>query len=519
MIIEKISIDRFRGFNNVEFLLGKYLTIIAGQNGTQKTTLLGILSQPFSLTDESNPMRKEKPLCGGNFRSSFSEKFKFSDSYDKIGGHEWTLHINNQEPFTAESIRRRKDSELPRFWKKGDRAAGSGYLQFPVIYLSLKRLIPIGEDPDIEEDKTIGITSDEINFLKKWHNKILNLREKVTDTSYLSSGQKNTFGANTATYDWKLNSAGQDNVGKILAAVLSFKRLKSSHPDHYQGGILAVDEIDATLHPAAQLKLMEALRKFASQYSIQIICTTHSLTILENVCALQKTPAFVGQNKVIYLEKLDNKVHVIEDVTFNTIKHKLEISIGKVKDSKVDVYTEDLETAIFAKALLKTKSSKLNFIKCKLGCGNLIDLATRKVPSFSFPNSIIILDGDVRKNSPSMRKINNFKNFLILPTSESPEQILASYLDELSDHSPLWKIIHGDFNKQFCFDKYQLDDITRDRELAKKWFQSMLPLFGKNATKVINSWVKTNPEIRISYLDDFKTVFNRYAQEVGVEKL
>ncbi len=36
MIIQKVEIARFRGFQNVGFELGTQLTIIAGQNGTQK---------------------------------------------------------------------------------------------------------------------------------------------------------------------------------------------------------------------------------------------------------------------------------------------------------------------------------------------------------------------------------------------------------------------------------------------------------------------------------------------------
>ena len=37
MKITKIHIDRFRGFRDQEFELGSRITIIAGQNGTQKS--------------------------------------------------------------------------------------------------------------------------------------------------------------------------------------------------------------------------------------------------------------------------------------------------------------------------------------------------------------------------------------------------------------------------------------------------------------------------------------------------
>ena len=74
MIINEIAIKKFRGFQDIHFKLGRSLTAIAGQNGTQKTTLLGMISQPFSITDKGNSLYGEKPLCGGNFKSAFSEK-------------------------------------------------------------------------------------------------------------------------------------------------------------------------------------------------------------------------------------------------------------------------------------------------------------------------------------------------------------------------------------------------------------------------------------------------------------
>ena len=46
--IDKISIEQFRRFENVEFEISKNITLIAGQNGISKSTLLGMLCQPFS---------------------------------------------------------------------------------------------------------------------------------------------------------------------------------------------------------------------------------------------------------------------------------------------------------------------------------------------------------------------------------------------------------------------------------------------------------------------------------------
>ena len=49
MKITHIHIERFRGFQNEDFEVGSLLTAIAGQNGTQKSTLLGIITQTVTL--------------------------------------------------------------------------------------------------------------------------------------------------------------------------------------------------------------------------------------------------------------------------------------------------------------------------------------------------------------------------------------------------------------------------------------------------------------------------------------
>ena len=144
-MLKEIKIHKYRGFKDVSFKLGTQLTVIAGQNGTQKTTLLGMLTQMFTL-DPKSAMGSEKPLIGGNYRSDFTNKFKFSPTYDKAGDHEWTLSFDGMDAFTVISIWRKKEEGTIRFWQKGTHAAGSGYIQYPVLYLSLRRLFPIGED-------------------------------------------------------------------------------------------------------------------------------------------------------------------------------------------------------------------------------------------------------------------------------------------------------------------------------------------------------------------------------------
>ena len=514
MIINSIHIKKFRGFNDVRFQLGNNLTAIAGQNGTQKTTLLGIITQPFTITDEKNPLYGEKPLCGGNYKSLFSEKFKLSDSFDLPKSHEWTLNLSNKsEPeFTVESIKRDSSGNKGiRFWQKGNRSKGSGYIQIPVIYLSLSRLFPIGEDVKINSSDEINLTEDDFKFYKKWHDKILIIPDvEMTSMDYLASKRKNTLGANTKFYDWKMNSAGQDNVGKILLAILSFKRLKEVHGKSYVGGILAIDELDATLYPASQLKLIEALRKFSAQLNVQIVFTTHSLNILEEACKWQSDPKTKEQINVVYLQKVDSEVKAIENISYETIRNKLNVALSsKVIIKKIPVFTEDKEGGIFLKAILKRKSSCLQLIECTLGCDNFIQLASKKIPGLRFPDSLIVLDGDVKTDSSKMKKIDKIKNILLLPSDKAPEKLIAELLHGLPDASPHWDSICAGYTKQHVFRDYSIKEI-QGREKAKEWFNSQKSNWGINCSKVINLWIAENQQEVDAFISQYEKLIDKY---------
>lgn len=525
MIIEEVNIAKFRGFQDQHFRLGEQLTIIAGQNGTQKTTLLGMLSQTFSLRSHPNEnFRKERPLCGGNFISSFSEKFKFSEVYDKPGEHEWSLKMKgDREPFVIASMLRDKKSNDLRFWKKGDRESGSGYLQYPVIFLSLKRLYPLGEDNKIGASDRVQLSNEEKELYQKLHNKILISRDRISKTDYLESPYKNTLGANTDYYDWKTNSAGQDNVSKIILALISFQRLKIKYPNIYKGGLLVIDELDATMYPGSQYRLLDILKTHAARLSIQVIFTTHSLSLLkyafESKAALADKEQTCNQIRILYLKKQDHQVTISDTPTLEDIRDNLNVVIGQKTLPKINIYTEDEETWKVFKAFRKQKG-RLTYMKIPFSCSSLIGLVYNKVPAFSSPNAIIILDGDVRNDKEKIKQLRGKKNVLLLPTKDSPERCIAKMLDGLSDADTLWKSINPSYTKQFAFQFIDIDEIEGDRSLAKKWFKSQIEALGEPwVTKVINRWIQGHKSEYSEFLSQYQEAYNHVAVQLNIDTI
>lgn len=520
MKISKVHIETFRGFKQAEVDLGEQVTVIAGQNGTQKSTLLGMLTQPFTNTDKSGPINNEKPLSGGNFKSAFKEKFNLSDKFDKAKEHEWTLHFKNDEhePFTVESIDRDKNNSGIRFWKKGKRGQGDGYIQKPVIFLSLKRLIPIAEE-SVKATENVSLTPEEKTWYQQEYNKILVSQDDLKSINYIEGKNKNTLGVETDYYDWNTNSAGQDNIGKILLAVLSFRRLKEKHPDDYNGGILAIDEIDATLYPASQVELIRRLASYSSKWDIQVVATTHSLSILKEIAdTVKKRPARSKDLKIVYLKKVNTEIRIESDTNYERIKNHLNVVLGGRERKKLQIYTEDAEARDFLKSILGNKYKEKVLSECNLGCKNLLQLVKSKVPSFLAPESIIILDGD--EEVPKRRGRADFSNVMTLPGNNSPERILASFLSTLDDDDIFWTKYNVDYSKQLCFRTYSLKVILSDRVKAKEWYieQKGLDVFGRNGSFAFKSLLESSEifkQQKEKFLENFNKLYNEYLEQLN----
>jgi predicted ATPase len=522
MIVQKLSIEKFRGFSQIEFELGQNLTVIAGQNGTQKTTLLGLISQPFTINESTNPMKVEKPLSGGSYKSGFSDKFKLSPNFDKAKQHEWTLEVKGEtEAFVIESINRDKSRGNIRFWQKGDRSKGSGYLQYPVIYLSLHRLFPIGEDKNVNEESDYEFTESDISFLNEWYKKILLIPDLQINKFYgLNSSQKKTLGITTDLYDWRSNSAGQDNLGKILLAILSFKNLSEKYKNNYKGGLLVIDEIDVTLYPASQLKLLELLRKSSSKYKIQIIFSTHSLTLLEACYNHSIDLKLKDQIRLVYLKREDDFIKIKENFSIEDIKDDLHVTLSRIgkKTNKIALFTEDKECEIFLKGLIKrNRASLLDFVQCTMGCDSYLELIKRKVKGFNFPESIICFDGDVKLENKKLKQINTFKNTIILPGSLSPERVLANMLNKEKDSSKIWNEIQSRYTKQICFKDYTIEEILKDRYKAKDWFKSQMIYWGNGCSKIINIWISKNSDEYNIFLQKLDSILEKYKEKINLE--
>ena len=527
-IIEKVHISRFRKFIDLEIKCGKKLTVIAGQNGTQKTTLLGLLAHPFSMSkknpDDENPdsisedeqvkdFSEAKTIQGHTFQSKFASKFKFDNAKERAKDHEYSLYmydksIGSNGIFTLESIMRDKKSQKLRLWKKGARKAGDGYMHYPVIYLSLKRVSPIGEEQKISNN-TVNLTNEEQNFLKSNYDEILSLPPEEYETNELKSSNKSTLVSLPSTYSALTVSAGQDNIGSIVTAVLSFKRLKEEFPSEYKGGLLFIDEIESTLYPASQENLVRKLFKYAKDFQLQIFCTTHSPSII-NIAMKDEYKKDCAFN---YLKSFGlSKIIVDEKATPEQIYAHLSLTpiIPPSSPEKIRVYTEDEEARLFLRALLPTKYIRLlDIVKVNIGANELVGLKNRKIKEFT--NNLIVLDGD---------QTTRARNIINLPGQYGPDKLLHEFLKNLPTDNPFWPDVEttGAYSYQVCFRNHHEPPSTTEgeqRKFYKKWFKEQCDnhWWDRNNLKAFKYWISQNQAVAEDFKNAFIKTYNLLAKK------
>lgn len=547
MIIKSVEIEKFRAFENASFTLGKRITAISGRNATQKTTVLGMIGQPFTISKD-HPMYGCKTIDGYNFRSQFKEKFKISPEHDVIGQHKWKLELHNgvyeQNYYAVESIARRQSGQAPtlRFWNAESRARGAGYIQLPVYFLSLSRLFPIGESGKTKAVPST-LTPEELSYCITHYRTILSIQHMGDnpDVGLEKGASSKTFaGVSDDTHDIFTNSAGEGNIMRIILAVLSFKRLKEQYGRDYRGGILLIDELDATLYGFSQAKLVDYLWQVAGDYKIQIVFTTHSPIILKCVNKYQRKerhdkginlPPFAYDSSIVYLEpqydREGTRTIMPKNISTSTelgqILNDINLSIS-TGNSKINIYCEDTRAVSFLQYVLSAALTinldlYMSFIDINLGWTNYVQLAEKGVPEFR--NNVIVLDGDVPQKREYRSKetaIRDSGNFIFLPLV-----IEEGLFRALKDHGAFSRFQESfsrvpGFTYDVCFNNWPLDTDSYGTNDFKQWYAQAESALG-DQTILFAFWCNEHRDKVAAFVENFIEIFNKLAESNDVDAI
>lgn len=440
--LKKITIEKFRALNNVEIEFGDYITVICGKNGTSKSSILGVAAQIFSFdTDYTKDEELSfSEIGGGNFKSQYRDHFRISKKFDLPGSMKVNIEVfdgyTNKDATSTLQLDKRGASPRPVVRKNSSAPssdlASRNFTQ-PVIFLSLKRLYPIAN----RDYKSI-----DFEYLNAHKPEFIALtNELLNRSSTQATGTHGTITSAVAhgdNYDHESVSAGEDNVGQIILALMSFRKLKTDYPD-YKGGLLLIDEADAGLFPAAQINLLKLLERECRDLSLQVVMTSHSPTLIAQ--AYEQSRQFRKRFKTIYLSDTFGDVQVMQGWSWSEINADINtmtlVAADGISLPKVNIYFEDGEAEDFFASLLNRQGVKKFMVPMSgitLGCSNYLQLIQKNIPEFS-QKGIVCLDAD-QKSKTDGKKL---KTVIILPGHLPPDQLIFEHLYNLPANDEYWK--------------------------------------------------------------------------------
>ena len=460
-----LYIECFRNFKDVSLDLGDKLTVISGQNGVGKSNIISLIASGSGIF--------KKSILGSKFQPEFYDYFNIDKDEDYENYKLFLRYVDEDNNVAlTKRLSFKDDSEtgrgiriIPRtsnvgldnctikeaeeIAKEQYGVGGAARVQMPTIYLSLSRLYPLGESKQ-------GITIKNVskkNALyhkkadekyKEWYNYVI--PNSVKNEAALSLVDKKACArpslhmdiVNTPTLS---QSIGQDNIGNIISALVDIYLL--SLEEEYTGAVICIDEVDVSLHPDTQIRLLGLFDKLADELSIHFIVSTHSLTVLKETLTKErknnadysvvyiKNPAapYISDNKTYELLKSDMfgslsfkqpKVRVYFEDTigkklfelltqafdeiFTGIDNKIEDPILRNQSSVPDF--GNINSRIISLRSMTRLTERLNLISTKLGCEELLKISN--ADSY-FKRIIFILDGDSRYNKAEHKpKICNY---------------------------------------------------------------------------------------------------------------
>lgn len=552
--IKSLNIVNFRLFHNVEINIGKQLTMISGINGLGKSTILGILAQICSFSKAYIPSsdksfeeieidpndKKLRTVYDQPFTSKFKDHFMISKKYD-IPQNEYKVNfvINDaqEKVLTSATLKGTHRGQSLRFVLRKDKTItdnSSRNITFPTIFLSNRRLTPfVTRKENLDENI---FTSEEKEIFKEYEDLVF-MPTNSNNHRHISSNRSDISSSVLTNTDYDIESAstGEDNLGQILAALISFIRLKKNWR-YYNGGLLLIDEIENSLFPRAQTGLLQVLRKFSAKYNVQVVFTTHSPIIMSEMLGFKqeanknsKTASDIGIN---FLNDRSGKVENYKTLSLSQMIATLEVRpVQSKQKAKVNCYCEDKEGYLFLKSILtKTTQKDLNFMYgITLGSENFINLAKKGIPEFS-KTSLIVLDGDMKNHFPT-----ELSNFLVLPDSLPPDQLMFYLLKNTDASNAYWQIDEDNWNrsiflnnpetvailnnlefnsKKYCYEIKKKSKSTKPvREYFKSWFNKNYNILKGKVNPIKKIWVpKHQKEVtafRIHFTESYNKIYSQ----------
>lgn len=387
--LKSIKITNIHGWNAQEINFSFPIVAIVGENGIGKSTFLKAAVCAY------------KNKAGKTF---YPSKMYMSTQWDKAGLEGALIEYKVKIGATEKELK----------WKKTKDWGFTPKINKPernVYFLDISRTLPL--------DATAGYAKVAMTSNAEAGKETILTDESIRDLSYVL-GQHYTKGRFTNTNVDESREVGlltkecgeisQFHQGAGEDAILDMFKLLQDIPEQ---SLLIIDEVENSLHPQAQRRFIQYLFKCTRKKKLQIILSTHSPFVLEELPPISR----------IMLHALADKKDIIYQVSANyALSH-----IDDIEHPEIYIHVEDEEAITLLWSIIKTKSSLYDVYLKKLYpnvvgsysvVNTLNDLAVQKKLPYK---SISIVDGDMRTTCP---------NCLSLPGDIAPERMVFEQLKE-----------------------------------------------------------------------------------------
>ncbi|HFI0516673.1 TPA: AAA family ATPase, partial [Streptococcus suis] len=282
--MEKMEFIQYRKLKNITIDFDNNINIIAGTNGTCKSSILHLISNSHQKVSNSSKqpilstIQKINKIFNPKIESLARGDKKYNDPAPGVTGTLYTAYYENYSlNFRRHNSKTQKNTG--RFAIKPKYLTGTTdrLPEIPIIYLGMFRLFSYGEwDGENKFQNLISKLPDKYlveleSVFKDFTGYEIQLDGKLNNFGDIRS--KLEFSTKTKGIDSNTISAGEDNLLTILISLVSLKAyFESITPDSEKNveSILLIDELDASLHPEFQIKLLNMFTNFSKDYKIQI---------------------------------------------------------------------------------------------------------------------------------------------------------------------------------------------------------------------------------------------------------
>ena len=97
-------------------------------------------------------------------------------------------------------------------------------------------------------------------------------------------------------------------------------------------GILCIDEFESSLHPVAQLRLFEYLYRWSAKYNVQIVISTHSLHLIQDLYLRHAANLAAGRIVINFVSKSsasEDNFPILHNPDYELAYKELTLSVPK----------------------------------------------------------------------------------------------------------------------------------------------------------------------------------------------